>query len=107
MSRKIQFIEGIARKQVPRELLKIELEKTKQSRLIGEKTGLFYVPEIIGFNEKQSTIDFEYLDELITVQEVAIYNNPKLLDIYTRIGAALVAIHDNLVLSNDMKKDLH
>ena len=106
MSGKIQFIDGIARKLVPRDLLKIELEKTKRSRLIGEKAGLFYVPEVIGFNEQQSTIDFEYLDDLNTVQELAISNIPQLLDIFTRIGAALFAIHDNLVLPEDMKKKL-
>lgn len=106
MSGKIQFTDGIARKLVPRDLLKIELEKTKRSRLIGETTGLFYVPEIIAFNEQQSTIDFEYLNELHTVQEVAISNDPQLLDIFTRIGAALFAIHDNLVLPEEMKKNL-
>lgn len=106
MSGKIQFTGGIARKFVPRDLLKIELEKTKQSQLIGEQTGLFYVPEVIGFNEQESNIDFVYLDGLHTVQEVAISNGPQLINIFTRIGTALAAIHDNLVLSPEMKKNL-
>ena len=106
MSGRIQFTGGVARKSVPRDLLKIELEKTKRSRLIGEKTGHFYVPEVIEFNEQDSTIDFEYLNELNTVQEMAISNSPQLLDIFIRIGAALFAIHDNLVLPDDMKKNL-
>jgi len=106
VSGKIQFKNGIARKLVPRDLLKIELEKTKRSRLIGETTGLFYVPEVIGFNEQQSTIDFEYIEDLHTVQEMAISNGHQLLDILTRIGAALFAIHSNLVLPKEMKNNL-
>ena len=75
MSGRIRLTGGIARKSVPQDLLKIELEKTKRSRLIGETTNLFYVPEVRGFNEQQSTIDFEYLNDLNTVQEMVISNS--------------------------------
>jgi len=106
MSGQVQFTGNIARKFVPPDLLKIELEKTKRSRLIGGQTGLFYVPEVIGFNEQESTIDFEYIDGLYTVQEMVISNTPQLKDIFKRIGVSLVAIHDNLVLPSEMKKKL-
>jgi len=103
---RIRFTGSIVRKSVPPGSLRIELEKTRLSRLIGEQTGLFYVPRVIQFNEKESTIDFEYLEGLRTIQEVAISNSSQLINIFTRIGAALAAIHDNLVLRPDMKKNL-
>jgi tRNA A-37 threonylcarbamoyl transferase component Bud32 len=106
MNKKIQVIDGIGRKIVQPDSFSIELEKTKQAGRIGEQTGLFYVPRIMGFNEKESFIDYEYIDGLHTVQEITISNHSQLINIYTRIGAALAAIHNNLILPPEMKKNL-
>jgi tRNA A-37 threonylcarbamoyl transferase component Bud32 len=106
VDKKIQVIGSIGRKIVPPNSFSIELEKTKQASRIGEQTGLFYVPRIKGFNEKENTIDYEYLDGLCTVQQLAIGNSSRLIEVFTRIGAALAAIHDHLVLPPQMKKEL-
>lgn len=97
---------GIRRRRVPSGSLRLELEKTKRSARIGEQTGLFYVPLVIGFNEEENTIDFEYLRGLRTVQEVAVSDKSRRYDVFTRIGAALAAIHDCLVLSPELKRNL-
>lgn len=106
MDGKIQLIGRIKRKRVLSGSLRIELEKTKRSAQIGKQTGLFYVPRLIGFNEKENTIDFEYLDGLSTVQELAVSNHSQLIEIFTRIGTALAVIHNNLFLSDHMKRNL-
>lgn len=106
MAKKIQLAGNILRKIVPPNLLSIELEKTKQASRVGEQTGLFYVPHIKGFNEKENTIDYEYLNGLCTVQELAVGNSSRLIEIFTRIGAALAAVHSHLVLPPQMKKEL-
>lgn len=106
MEKKIQLMGSIARKVVPSNSLIIELEKTKQASRVGEQTGLFYVPCIMGSNEKENTIDFEYIDDLCTVQELAVEGYPQLIGIFTRIGVALAAIHNNLVLPSHIKKNL-
>jgi len=94
------------RKYVSPDSLGIELEKTERARHIGEQTGLFYVPRILGYDKKESFIDFEYLEDLHTVQKAAILQHTRLCAIYTRIGTALAAIHDRLTLPDEMKMPL-
>jgi tRNA A-37 threonylcarbamoyl transferase component Bud32 len=103
MSEKLKINGNIVHKHVPSDLLHIELEKTKQAKLIGEQNDLFYVPGIIGFDEKESCIDYEYLSGLDTIQDIAVSRNPQLMNILQRVGKALASVHNKLVLPEDMK----
>jgi len=84
----------------PRDM-RIEVEKSKRARLIGEASGLFRVPKVLDFDEARGVAAFERVAGLRTLRRAAAWG-PEFEALGERIGAALAAIHRDLALPPDM-----
>ena len=102
----MEFIGDIARKKASPFLLAIEATKTKLAGEIGKDSGLFYVPQVLNFDEKKGVLDFERLSGLATLLQLAIDKDARLLEFSEKAGRSLAVIHDQLVLPDEMKHEL-
>jgi len=87
---------------MPPELARVELKKTIMGKSISEKCGLFSVPEVCDYDEKNGVIVFERIHGLRGVGRVKfgkdLYNN-----MIIEAGKSLAAIHNHMILPDDMK----
>jgi len=102
----MEFIGDIARKKASPFLLAIEATKTKLAGEIGKDSGLFYVPKVLNFDQDRGVLDFERLSDLVTLLQLAIDKDARLLEFSEKAGQALAVIHDQLVLPDEMKHEL-
>ncbi|MFH1975763.1 MAG: aminoglycoside phosphotransferase family protein [Pseudomonadota bacterium] len=102
----MEFKSNIARKSAPPSLLAVEVEKTKRASEIGKKSGLFYVPEIVNFDSEKGILDFERLDDIVTLADLIINGDSRIFEILKKAGRALAVIHDQLVLPDELKINL-
>lgn len=98
----MHFIGNIARKEAHPDLLRVEAAKSEQARLIGDETGLFYVPEIISFDEQAGVLDFERIADLRPINDLFETNDPRLGDLLETAGRSLAAVHARLKLDKEM-----
>lgn len=102
----VKFIDNIARKNGQPDLLEIEHAKTKQAIEIGDQSGLFYVPRILNFDAEKGILDFEKLEGLKTIQQVASENSYQIKLIMDRLGRSMAIVHENMVLPESMTNKL-
>mgnify|MGYP001146765002 CR=1 FL=1 len=102
----MDFVGNIARKKGESSLLAIEAVKTQKAREIGEASGLFRVPKVLDFDEQKGVLDFERIDGLATLLQLAVEKDPRLCDLMERAGRALAVVHRQLLLPDDMKHQL-
>lgn len=102
----MEFDGDIARKTGSPSLLAVEALKTQRAGEIGKSSGLFYVPRIINFDAKTGVLEFERLKGLVTLLDLAIKKDLRLPGLLEKTGRALVAIHQQLVLPDEMKYEL-
>jgi len=102
----MEFVGDIARKTGDSSLLAVEAAKTERAGEIGRDSGLFYVPKVLNFEEKMGQLDFERLDGLITLQQLAFDRDARSLELSEKAGRALAVVHEQLVLPDDMKYEL-
>ena len=86
--------------------LAIEASKASKAFDIGEDSGLFYVPKIVNFDAENGVLEFERLNGLVTLLDMAACKDERLFEILKRAGQALSVIHEKLVLSEKMKHEL-
>jgi aminoglycoside phosphotransferase (APT) family kinase protein len=86
--------------------LAIEASKASKAFDIGEESDLFYVPKIVNFDAKNGVLEFERLNGLVTLLDMAAYKDERLFEILKRAGQALAVIHEKMVLSEQMKHEL-
>ena len=87
-------------------MLAVEAAKSRLAREIGQETGLFYVPEVIGFDPKAGVLDFERLEGLVTLLQLVVRRDERVVELVKRAGQALAIVHEKLVLPDDMKHEL-
>jgi len=99
----MEFIGDIARKKASPSLLAIEATKTKLAGEIGKDSGLFYVPRVLNFDQDKGVLDFERLSGLVTLLQLAIDKDVRLLEFSEKAGRALQVIHKQLILPGRIK----
>ena len=87
-------------------LLAVEAEKAKRAFEIGKNCGLFNVPKVAGFDTDAGLLKFERLEGLVTLLDLAIKRDPRLLDLLKKTGRSLAVIHEQLILPDEMKHEL-
>jgi aminoglycoside phosphotransferase (APT) family kinase protein len=102
----MEIIGEIIRKTGEPDTLAIEAAKASKAFDIGKDCGLFYVPEVINFDAKAGVLEFERLDGLVTLLDIAARKDERLLELLKKTGQALAAIHEKLVLPEQMKHEL-
>jgi tRNA A-37 threonylcarbamoyl transferase component Bud32 len=102
----MEFSGNIARKTGKPSLLAVEALKSQRAGEIGRSSGLFYVPKVIDFDEKTGVLEFERLKGLLTLLDLAIKKDQQLFGLLEKAGNALAAIHQQLVLPDEMKHEL-
>ncbi len=102
----MEFIGDVARKKASLSLLAIEATKTKLAGEIGKDSGLFYVPRVLSFDQDKGLLDFERLSGLVTLLQLAIDKDARLLEFSEKAGRSLAVIHNQLVLPDEMKHEL-
>ncbi|MFQ6034976.1 MAG: hypothetical protein ACE5NM_03900 [Sedimentisphaerales bacterium] len=102
----MEFMGDIARKKASSSLLAIEATKTKLAGEIGTDSGLFYVPRVLNFDQDKGLLDFERLSGLVTLLQLAIDKDARLLELSEKAGRSLAVIHDQLILPDEMKHEL-
>jgi aminoglycoside phosphotransferase (APT) family kinase protein len=102
----MEIIGEIIRKTGEPDTLAIEAAKASMAFDIGKDCGLFYVPKVANFDAKARVLEFERLDGLVTLLDMAARKDERLLGLLKKTGQALAAIHDKLVLPEEMKHEL-
>lgn len=102
----MEFVGNIARKTGDPQLLAVEAAKSRLAREIGQETGLFYVPEVMGFDPKAGVLDFERLEGLVTLLQLVVRRDERVVELVRRAGQALAVVHEKLVLPEEMKHEL-
>jgi hypothetical protein len=102
----MEFNGRVAKKAGPLNLLEVEALKTRLGHANGEESGLFYVPKVIRLIRGTGILETEYIDNLVTLQQLAIRRDVNLLPLLNRAGRALAVIHERLVLPDENKHAL-
>ncbi|MHC4432715.1 MAG: protein kinase family protein [Planctomycetota bacterium] len=102
----MEFTEDIARKTGDANLLAVEAAKASRALEIGEDCGLFSVPKVVKLDPEAGVLEFERLNGLVTLLDLAIRKDPRLNDLLEKTGKALAAIHAELTLCEEMKHEL-
>jgi tRNA A-37 threonylcarbamoyl transferase component Bud32 len=83
------------------ELMRVEVEKTRKAFQIGRDCGLFYVPEVLDFDERKGVAVFERIEGIAPIYtEVPLGKEYNILA--ELLGESLAVIHENLILPCDM-----
>ena len=102
----MEFIGDIVRKTREPSILAVEAAKASRAFEIGKDSGLFYVPKVASFDTEAGVLEFERLDGLVTLIELAAHKNPRLLGLLEIAGKALAVVHEELILPEEMKYEL-
>lgn len=102
MYKSVTFSKGTVTKTDRVDLMRVEVEKTRQAGLIGERTNLFRVPKILHYDEAKGVCVLERLSDLYPIVSIIYDDNA----IVKRVAQSLAAIHDQLRLPMHMVKPL-
>ena len=102
----MQLIAEIARKIGDPGILAVEAEKASRAFEIGRDSGLFSVPKIVNFEAETGVLEFERLNDLVTLLDLAVHKDGRLPELLKKAGQALAVVHEKLVLPEEMKKEL-
>jgi len=102
----MEIVGEIIRKTGEPGMLAIEAAKASMAFDIGKDCGLFYVPKVVKFDAKAGVLEFERLNSLVTLLDMAAHKDERLLELFKKAGQALATIHDKLVLPEEMKHEL-
>jgi len=102
----MQFVRNVARKSGQSSLLAVEAAKTRLARQIGASSGLFYVPKVVSFDSEVGVLEFERIDGLITLRELAMRKDVRLYPLLKKAGHSLAIVHAQLFLPGEIKHEL-
>ena len=102
----MEIVGDIIRKNGEPGMLAIEAAKASKAYDIGKDCGLFYVPKIVNFDAQTGVLEFERLNGLVTLLDMAARKDERLLELLKKAGQALVIIHEKLGLPREMKHEL-
>ncbi|MFC1604485.1 phosphotransferase family protein [Planctomycetota bacterium] len=102
----MEIVGDIIRKNGEPGMLAIEAAKASKAFDIGKDCGLFYVPKVVNFDAKTGVLEFERLNGLVTLLDVAARKDERLFELLKKAGRALAVVHEKLVLPQEMKHEL-
>lgn len=102
----MEVIGEIIRKTGEPDSLAIEVAKTSKAFDIGKDCRLFYVPKVVNFDAKAGVLELERLHGMVTLLDMAARKDHRLFELLKKVGQALAAIHEKLVLPEEMKHKL-
>jgi aminoglycoside phosphotransferase (APT) family kinase protein len=102
----MEVIGEIIRKTGEPGALALEAAKASMAFDIGKDCGLFYVPKVVNFDAKAGVLEFERLNGLVTLLDMAARKDERLFRLLKKTGQALAIIHDKFVLPEEMKHEL-
>jgi len=102
----MEVIGEIIRKTGEPATLAIEAAKASKAFDIGKDCGLFYVPKVVNFDAKTGVLEFERLNGLVTLLDMAARKDERLFELLKKAGRALAVVHEKLVLPEEMKHEL-
>ncbi|MBN2315978.1 MAG: hypothetical protein JXM79_18775 [Sedimentisphaerales bacterium] len=102
----MQLIDDIFQKTGEPNLLAIEAKKAFRAFEIGRDSGLFSVPKVINYNTGAGVLEFERLNNLVTLLDMAIHKDQRLPGLLKKAGQTLAVVHEKLVLPDVMKNEL-
>jgi len=82
----MEIVGEIIRKTGEADTLAIEAAKTSKAFDIGKDCGLFYVPKVINFDAKAGVLEFERLDGLVTLLDMAARKDHRLFELLKKAG---------------------
>jgi len=88
------------------ERMRVEVEKTRRALEIGRQSGLFRVPEVLDYDEKEGVVVLERIRGLRPVRNGLLARGRTALELAARSARALAAIHRDLRLPEDMRVNL-
>src|SRR4030042_232950 len=102
----MEIVGDIIRKNAEPGMLAIEAAKASKAYDIGKDCGLFYVPKIVNFDAQTGVLEFERLNGLVTLLDMAARKDERLLELLKKAGQALAIIHEKRVCPREMKHEL-
>ena len=102
----MEIVGEIIRKTGEPDTLAIEAAKASRAFDIGKDCRLFYVPKVVNFDAKTGVLEFERVDGLATLLDMAARKDRRLLELLKKSGQALATIHEKLILPEQMKHEL-
>ncbi|MHC4324840.1 MAG: hypothetical protein ACYSUX_11265, partial [Planctomycetota bacterium] len=102
----MEIVGDIIRKTGEPGTLAIEAAKASAAFDIGKDCGLFYVPKVINFDAKTGVLEFERLNNLVKLIDMAARKDERLFELLKKAGQALSIIHEKLLLPGEMKHEL-
>ncbi len=99
----MELLENLARKVGPPSVLRVEVEKSRRAGQIGEDSGLFRVPRILGFDSEAGVLEFERIPRLTTFGTAVARGLAGCDELATRAGRALAWTHRSLALDDEMR----
>src|SRR6185436_19410858 len=98
------FIEvdaGVFRKHLPDgTALKAEYSRTTAASLVARKSGLFSVPQIVGFDPHSGVLESERIQDLTTLRQMAAAGDRQVYPALHQAGECLEAVHASLRAEN-------
>jgi aminoglycoside phosphotransferase (APT) family kinase protein len=102
----MEIVGEIIRKTGEPGAMAIEAAKASKAFDIGKDCGLFYVPKVVNFNAKTGVLEFERLNGMVTLLDMAARKDERLFELLKKAGQALAVVHEKLVLPREMKQEL-
>jgi len=102
----MEIIGDFIRKTGESSLLAIEAAKASRGFDIGKDSGLFRVPKVVKFDAEAGRLDFEHLEGLVTLLDLAVRKDCRLAGFLEKAGRALAVVHEKLTLPETMKYGL-
>ncbi len=83
------------------ERMRVEVEKTIRAYRIGQRTGLFRVPEVLDYDDKRGIAVFERIQHLQSIRQGLTFSRDY-RSMTARLASSLAAVHDLLQLPENM-----
>lgn len=100
----LQFgAETVTKTSAPEEM-RVEVEKTRLAFAIGQRSGLFTVPEVLDYDEEAGVAVFRRLE--IRPVSKAVPWGPKRRSLARSLGRALAVVHRDLTLPEEFRRPL-
>jgi hypothetical protein len=91
----------VVKRQRP-DLMRVEVEKMRRARAIGEATGAFYVPDVLDFDERTGEAVFERVGSLVSLGAVVARRGAGAVGLVRSAAGALAQVHAKLRLPPEM-----
>jgi aminoglycoside phosphotransferase (APT) family kinase protein len=102
----MEIVNDIIRKTGEPDMLAIEAAKASMAFDIGKNCGLFYVPKVVKLDTNAGELEFERLDGMVTLLDMAARKDRRLFGLLKKAGQALAVIHEKLSLPENLKHEL-